>query len=98
MYSPALPKLHEWYRLPNTETFRITCIDEDQLQIQYPDGTFETVEMAIWQKLGAAEIEPDGMWMEERDESVKELDFLSLDIATGSEGLEYMDYFTDNER
>ncbi|MDZ4261308.1 MAG: DUF6763 family protein [Pseudomonadota bacterium] len=98
MYSPIPPKFHQWYRLADAEVFRVTDIDHDNIQIQYPDGTFETVEMAIWHKLGAMELEPDEEWLEELDEPIKELDFLTLGVASGSEGLEYMDFFTDNER
>lgn len=98
MYSPNYPKLHEWYRLPNAEIFRVTDIDEDHLQIQYPDGSFEMVEMEIWHKLGAMEIEPDDEWLEELEEPVKELDFITLGVAPGTEGLDYLEFFSDNEQ
>lgn len=98
MYSPTLPKLHEWYRLPDAEIFRVTDIDEDHFQIQYPDGALETVDMSLWHKLGAMEIEPDEEWLEEQEDSIKELDFLALGVAPGTEGLEYIEYYADNER
>ena len=98
MYSPIFPKLHEWYRLPDAEVFRVTDIDEDHIQIQYPDGTPERVEMAIWHKLGAMVMEVDEEWLEELEEPVKELDFLALGVGPGTEALEYMEYFADNER
>lgn len=98
MYSPISPKLHEWYRMADAELFRITDIDEESIQIQYPDGTLETVEMAIWQKLGARQIEPDDEWLEELEEPVKELDFFALGVAPGTEGVDYMEFYADNER
>lgn len=98
MYSPNIPKLHEWYRLPDAEIFRVTDIDEDHIRIQYPDGTLETVEMEIWHKLGAMAMEPDDEWLEDLEEPVKELDFLALGVAPGTEGMEYMEYFADSER
>ncbi len=90
MYSDVSPKLHEWYKLPDAETFRVTDIDDYELQIQYPDGTFEKVEMGIWHKLGAQPIEPDEEWLEELEDPVKELDFFALGVAPGTEGIEYL--------
>lgn len=98
MYSPIFPKLHEWYRLPDAEVFRVTDIDDESVRIQYADGAFETVEMAIWHKLGVMEMEPDEEWLAELDEPVKELDFFALGVATGAEGIEYSEFFADNER
>ncbi len=98
MYSPIPPKLHQWYRLADAEVFRITDIEHGGIQIQYPDGNYEDVEMDIWHKLGAMEIEPDEEWLEELEEPVRELDFFTLDTASGSEGLEYMGFYADSDR
>ncbi len=96
MYSP--PKLHQWYRLADAEVFRITDIEHENIQIQYPDGSYEDVEIDIWHKLGAMEIEPDEEWLEELEEPVRELDFFALDAASGSEGLEFMGFYADSDR
>lgn len=98
MYSPIFPKLHEWYRLPDAEIFRVTDFDEESVRIQYPDGTLETVEMAIWHKLGVMEMEPDEEWLAELDEPIKELDFLALGVAPGTEGLEFSEFLADGDR
>lgn len=97
MYSPIPPKLHQWYRLADAEVFRVTNIEHDEIQIQYTDSTFEMVEMAIWYKLGAMEMEPDEEWLEELEEPIRELDFFALDAASGSEGLEYMGFYADSD-
>ena len=94
MYSPIFPKLHGWYRLPDFEIFRVTGIGADKVQIQYPDGVFETVEMDIWHKLRAMMIdEPEKELGAEQEIPAIEPDFLTLGVAPGTEGLDYADLF-----
>lgn len=44
------PVVNGWYRLPDTQTFRVVTADMDHefVQIQYSDGSLEGLDAEIW--------------------------------------------------
>ena len=91
------PVVNNWYKLQDSETFRVTAADMDEgfIEIQYLDGSHEQLDADIWSKLGAEEIEPSEEWLESLDEEVSELDFYELGGAPGTEPLDLGEYYSD---
>lgn len=89
------PIVNTWYKLPDSQTFRVVTTDEDEgfIQIQYSDGTMEGLDTEIWSKLGAVQIEPDEEWLEELEDGINELDFYELGGAPGTEALDLSEYY-----
>jgi len=94
---PALanPVINNWYKLPDSQTFRVinTDLDEGYIQIQYDDGTFEGLDADIWDKLGAEAIEPTEEWLEELEQEISELDFYEMGGAPGAETFDLSEYY-----
>lgn len=85
------PVVNGWYRLPDTQTFRVVTADMDHefVQIQYSDGSLEGLDAEIWSKLGAIQIEPDEEWLGELNDEVNELDFYEHGAAPATEALDF---------
>ena len=91
------PIVNSWYKLQDSETFRVTSFDSDEgyIEIQYLDGTLEGLDIEVWIKLGAEQIEPSEEWLEELEQDINELDFYQLGAAPGSEAFDVPDYFSE---
>ena len=91
----AEPVVNSWYKLPDTQTFRVSAIDLDEgyIEIQYADGSAESLDTDIWDKLALEEIEPSEEWLESLEEELDELDFYELGGAPGSEALDLSEYY-----
>jgi hypothetical protein len=89
------PVINNWYKLPDSQTFRVinTDLDEGYIQIQYDDGTFEGLDADIWEKLGAETIEPTEEWLEELEQEFSELDFYEMGGAPGAEAFDLSEYY-----
>ncbi len=92
------PIVNSWYKLQDSETFRVTSYDSDEgcIEIQYVDGTFEGLDIDVWNKLGAEQIEPSEEWLEALEDDVNELDFYELGAAPGTEAFDVPDYFAED--
>lgn len=87
MHPSVQAQIHEWYRLPDGDMFRVTDTDDEHVRVQYTDGTFEDVELEIWDKLGVVHTEPSEEWLEEHENSMQELEYYNLGVAPGTEGM-----------
>lgn len=58
------PRIGDWYRNPNGETFEIVARDDDDetLELQYYDGTVEELDVESWEYLQPEPIEPPEDW------------------------------------
>ena len=93
MTSLVQPVVGEWYKLPDAETFRVTAIDSDYVEIQYPDGAIESLEKVAWRQLKAAPMEPSEDWLKAIDDDLRELSFLTLDVTSGVETQDFQDLY-----
>lgn len=91
------PMVNTWYKLQDSETFRVTTfdVDESYIEIKYADGTLEGLDLEVWYKLGAEQIEPSEEWLEDLEQDVDELDFYELGAAPGTEAYDVPEYFPD---
>jgi len=91
------PIVNFWYKLQDSETFRVASYDPDEeyIEIQYVDGTLEGLDLEVWVKLGAEQIEPSEDWLEELEQDINELDFYKLGAAPGTEAFDISDYHLD---
>ncbi len=89
------PVVNNWYKLPDSETFRVAAADMDEgfIDIQYIDGSHEQLDAEIWNKLSPEEIEPSEEWLESLEEDISELDFYELGGAPGTEPLDLGEYY-----
>ncbi len=85
------PVVNSWYRLPDTQTFRVitTDLDAGYIQIQYSDGSLEGLDTEIWARLDAIPFEPDEDWLSELEEEINELDFYEYGAAPATEALDF---------
>lgn len=92
-----IPIANSWYKLPDSETFRVISLDVDgtYIAVQYPDGTIEGIDVDIWKKLGAEKIEPSKEWADLLEDDVSELDFYEMGGAPGSEGFDFSEHYND---
>ncbi len=92
------PIVNSWYKLQDSETFRVTSYDSDEgcIEIQYVDGTLEGLDIDVWSNLGAEQIEPSEEWLEALEDDINELDFYKLGAAPGTEAFDVPDYFAED--
>ena len=91
------PMVNTWYKLQNSEKFRIKSFDaeESYIQIQYTDGSLEELDLEVWVKLGAEQIQPSEEWLEDLEEEVDELDFYQSGAAPGAEVYDVPEYYPE---
>jgi len=91
------PIVNSWYKLQDAETFRVASFNSDEgyIEIQYADGTLEGLDLEVWIKLAAEQIEPSEEWLEELEEDVNELDFYEVGAAPGAEVFDFPDYYPE---
>jgi len=91
------PMVNTWYKLQDSETFRVTTFDveESYIEIQYADGTLEGLDLEVWLKLGAEQIQPSEEWLEDLEQDIDELDFYALGAAPATEAYDVPEYFPD---
>lgn len=58
------PRIGDWYRNTNGETFEVVARDDDDetLELQYYDGTVEELDVESWEYLQPEPTEPPEDW------------------------------------
>jgi hypothetical protein len=92
-----IPVVNSWYKLPDSQTFRVISLDIDgaYIAIQYTDGTIEGVDVGVWKKLGAEKTEPSEKWLSEFEDKISELDFYEMGGAPGAEGFDFAEHYIE---
>jgi len=84
-----LPNAGLWYRLANSETFRVLSVNahDDEILIQYSDGGQEVLDLDTWNMLEAhpTEVSDDDF----EDDELEEIDFEELGVAPGTEAVDH---------
>lgn len=78
------PRIADWYKATNGETFEIVALDEEDrsIEIQYFDGMVEELDLDTWEELEAQAIEPPEDWSGSLD--IEKEDYgVDLDIPSG---------------
>ncbi|ROR34896.1 DUF6763 family protein [Inmirania thermothiophila] len=91
MSTPFEPRVGDWYRKPNGETFEVVAVDEadETVEIQYFDGDLEEFDFESWYELDLEPIDPPEDWSGPFDDL--EPDDLGEDVAGHGPVGDYLD-------
>ena len=93
--STPTPVIGEWYRCASGELFEVVAFDpeDDEIEIQYFDGTLEEYDRETWEAQGITEADPPEDWTGsvDVDQEDYDLDAETPHNAAWSAPSEYLD-------